>query len=184
MHLALFTLFGLISSASADRYAGDNNSGTIKFDLGSTLHTVPGDATSFVSELNIDEAVSGKLVVQASSIKTGIGVRDDRMYDFCLGANTYPTIAFEVRDVTGDKDGLKSKSGTGSVNLHGKLTIRSTSRDIVIPATYSWGETGLSLKGDARVNWSEYGVPDPSILISKVEPVLDLKFDLGMKPAI
>ena len=67
MHLFLATLISLSSSAYADRFAGDNSSGHVKFDLGSTLHNVPGNATSFTSEITIDEGISGVLTIQAAA---------------------------------------------------------------------------------------------------------------------
>ena len=45
-------------------------------------------------------------------------------------------------------------------------------------------ESGLLLKGGSKISWGEYGIPDPSILISKVEPTLDLKFDLNLEKGL
>jgi len=181
MHLFLTALISLSSSALADRFAGDNSHGHVKFDLDSTLHNVPGEATSFTSEINIEEGVSGMLTIQAASIKTGIKVRDRRMYDFCLDTHSFPIITFELRGITGDEEGFKSKAGAGTVNLHGKLNIRSTSRDLIVPASYTWSEAGVKLNGKTDVKWSDYGVPDPSILISTVQPVLKMNFDLDLR---
>jgi polyisoprenoid-binding protein YceI len=181
MHLLITIWLSLVCTASADRFTADNTSGNIKFELDSTLHVVPGDATSFTTELNVEEKVTGKLVIQAESIQTGIGVRDQRMYDYCLDSKKYPTIVFDVRGITGDVDGFKSKQGNGTVNLHGQLSIRSTTRDLVIPATYSWSDAGIALAGKTTVLWTDFGVPDPSIMISKVQPKLELSFDANMK---
>jgi polyisoprenoid-binding protein YceI len=181
MHLFLAALISLSSSAFADRFAGDNSSGHVKFDLDSTLHNVPGNAASFTSEITIEDGVSGVLTIQSTSIKTGIKVRDQRMYDFCLDAQSFPTITFELRGITGDEEGFKSKTGTGTVNLHGKLNIRSTSRDLIVPTSYTWTETGVKLNGKSEVKWSDYGVPDPSILISTVQPVLTMNFELDLQ---
>lgn len=184
MHLLLTACLSLISVASADRFTADNAAGTVQFTLDSTLHEVPGDATSFTSELLVEDKVTGKLVIQAESIKTGIGVRDSRMYDFCLDSKTYPTIVFEVRDITGDGETFQSRQGEGTVNLHGQLTIRSTTRDLVIPAQFKWNDAGLNLNGQTQINWKDFGVPDPSIMISKVQPSMKLRFDFAMKKAL
>ena len=183
MHLLITIWLSLVSTASADRFTADNTSGEVKFALNSTLHVVPGDATSFTTELNVDEGVTGKLVVQAESIKTGIGVRDQRMYDYCLDTKKYPTIVFEVRGITGNEEGFKSKEGSGSVNLHGQLSIRSTTRDLVVPATYTWTDGAVAIAGTSSLTWTDFGVPDPSIMISKVQPKMELNFDLNMKKA-
>ena len=184
MSLFLTILFALSSSASADRYTGDNSNGQLKLEMDSTMHTVPIEATQFTTELNIAEKVTGKLVVQTTGLKTGIGVRDSRMYELCLSSDKYPTVTYEVRGMTGDVDGLKSGEGSGAVELHGSLTIRSTTRDIKIPATYTWDNESLGLTGKQNVNWSDYSVPDPSIIISKVDPKMDMEFKITLSKSL
>jgi polyisoprenoid-binding protein YceI len=180
MHQLFLIWMSLILPATADRFTGDNNNSQIRFDVASTLHIVPGKITRFTAELNVEKDVTGTVVIQSEGIKTGINVRDQRMYSYCLDAEQFPTIRFDIRGVTDDVEGFTSAQGTGTIKLHGKLSIRSTGRDIIVPATYSWTEAGLVIKGSTKVNWSDYGVPDPSILISKVQPVLDVHFDLKM----
>jgi polyisoprenoid-binding protein YceI len=184
MSLFVTILFALSTSASADRYSGDNSSGQLKFEMDSTMHTVPIEATQFTTELNIDEKVTGKLIVQTTGLKTGIGVRDSRMYELCLSSDKYPTVTYEVRGMTGDVEGLKSGQGSGSVELHGSLTIRSTTRDIKIPATYAWDNEALGLTGKKNVSWSDYSVPDPSIVISKVDPKMDMEFKITLSKSL
>ena len=180
MHQLFVIWMSLILPATADRFTGDNSNSQIRFDVASTLHTVPGEITQFTAELNVEKDVTGTVVIQSLGIKTGINVRDQRMYNYCLDAGQFPTIRFDIRGVTGDVEGFTKAEGSGTVKLHGKLSIRSTGRDIIIPATYSWAETGLVIKGSTKVNWADYGIPDPSILISKVQPVLNVNFDLKM----
>jgi len=180
MSVLLTTWIALSSFAYADRYVGDDTKGSLKFDMVASLHDVPGEATSFTSELTLDDNVTGKLVIQGGGMKTGIGVRDKRMYSFCLETDKFPVIEFVIRGATGDIDGLKSKSGTGTVNLHGQLKIRSTTREVQVPAQYTWNGEDLSLKGDTEIKWSDYGVPDPSIVISTLFPEIKLTFDLNM----
>jgi polyisoprenoid-binding protein YceI len=184
MSLFVTIIFALSSPASADRFTGDNNSGQLQLEMDSTMHKVPIDATRFTTELNIDEKVTGKLIVQAAGLKTGIGVRDSRMYELCLSSDKYPTVVYEVRGVTGDVDGLKSGEGTGNIELHGSLTIRSTTRDIKIPATYNWQNASLGLTGKQQVSWADYSVPDPSIVISKVNPKMDMDFSITLNKSL
>ena len=181
MYLLFAFWLSTLAPAFADRFTSDNSSGQIHFDVGSTLHNVPGEFTRFTAELNLAEKVTGNLVIQSEGIKTGIGVRDNRMYSHCLDTGQFPTIRFEIRGITGDVDGFNSNQGQGTVNLHGKLSIRSTDRDVIIEAAYIWTDGMLDLKGSNKLKWADYGVPDPSILISKVQPELVLSFDLKMQ---
>jgi hypothetical protein len=166
--------------ASADRFVGDDTKGSLDMAMVASLHDVPVEATSFTTELIIEDGITGKMVVQANSLKTGIGVRDSKMYEYCLSTDKYPVVTFEIRGATGDVDGLKSQKGTGTVNLHGQLTVRSTTRDLVVPTTYTWKEGGVHLKGAADLKWSDYGVPDPSIMISKLYPEIKLSFAVDL----
>ena len=166
--------------ANAERFAGDNTKGSLDMEMVASLHDVPVVANSFTTELIIEENITGKLVVQANSLKTGIGMRDSKMYEYCLETDKYPTVTFEMRGVTGNAEGLKSKAGTGKIKLHGKLTVRSTTRDIAVPTTYTWKDDQLHLKGAADLKWTDYGVPDPSILISTLYPEIKLSFDIAL----
>jgi hypothetical protein len=38
----------------------------------------------------------------------------------------------------------------------------------------------VHLKGAADLKWSDYGVPDPSIMISKLYPEIKLSFDVAL----
>ncbi len=182
--LALLTAALLsLQAANADRFAGDDTKGSLDMEMVASLHDVPVEANSFTTELIIGEDITGKLVVQANSLKTGIGMRDSKMYEYCLETDKYPTVTFEMRGVTGDAEGLKSKKGTGKIKLHGKLTVRSTTRDIAVPTTYTWKDEQLHLKGTAELKWTDYGVPDPSILISTLYPEIKLSFDLALDKA-
>ena len=184
MRALLAILLAMPLSAQAGRYIGDDTVGTINFDMQASLHGVPGSANSFTTELNLAEAVTGKMVVQGNSITTGIGVRDKRMYEYCLETDKFPTIEFIVRGTKGDTEGLLSKAGSGKVDLHGQLKIRSTTRDVVIPASYTWTEGKLQLAGQKQVKWTDYGVPDPSIIISKLQPEIDVRFNVELQEGL
>lgn len=180
MHTLFAILLGLPLPAEAGRYVGDDSSGALNFDMEASMHSVEGKANSFSAELQLQQSVTGKFVVQAKGLTTGIGVRDTRMYQYCLDADKFPTIEFEVRGATGDTTGLLSEAGSGQVKLHGSLKVRSTSREVVVPVNYTWTEDGLSLQGAKKINWTDYGVPDPSILISTLYPKMAISFDLNL----
>ncbi len=180
MHALIAILLALPHEAAADRYVGDDTSGTVKFDMEASLHEIPGEAKSFTTEISVEEKLTGKVVIQAKSLTTGIGVRDTRMYEFCLESDKFPTIVFEVRGATGDTAGILSQEGSGMVSLHGSLKVRSTSRELVIPTAYTWKDGELHLQGDQVIKWTDYGVPDPSIVISKLEPKMAISFDVNL----
>ena len=77
--------------------------------------------------------------------------------------------------------GLQSGAGTGKVTLNGNLTIRGMYIEESISADYSFDTGQLTLRGSLRTSWKTFGVPDPSIIISKLDPSMKIKFKLKMK---
>ena len=61
--------------------------------------------------------------------------------------------------------------------------MRSSSRDVVIPATYTWEGDSVRLTGTHEVKWPDYGVPDPSILISTLYPEVNVQFNVLLSEA-
>ena len=181
--LSAILLLASIGAAETTRYSFNDNSGDVEFDMSSSLHDVDGAAENFSGEIHLGEArPTGSVVLQAAGLTTNLSVRDSRMHTFCLDVERYPTISFNIGAITGDVEGLNSKEGSGNILLQGQLTIRSSTRDISIPASYSWHEHQLRLSGAYQINWKDYGVPDPSIVISKLDPELNFRFDVYLQP--
>ena len=171
-----------VSSADAARFTFDNQSGQITFEMQASLHEIDGTAQQFSGELDIGSATpSGKISVQASQLTTHLAVRDERMYSYCLEVEQFPTVDLLISAVTGDIKGLNSRKGSGRIELRGQMTVRSAARDIIIPATYRWEGSTLRLIGDHQLLWTDYGVPDPSIIISTLSPELDVHFDVVLR---
>jgi len=181
---ALVMLAALIGTADATRYAFDDTKGDLTFDLVASLHEIEGKAGSFTGELDIgSDSPTGKLVIQAGQLTTDLGVRDDRMHGYCLSTEQYPTIELRIGATTGDVRGLNSGRGSGSIELRGQITIRSTSRDVVLPITYSWEGDKVRLVGTHQLKWTDYGVPDPSILISTLYPEVNIQLNVLLNEA-
>lgn len=179
---ALALMMAWSSDARAERYAFDDASGSITFGMQASLHEVNGAAQNFSGELDIgSDKPTGKVTVQAAQLTTFLGARDDRMHSYCLEIDRYPTVEFRIAATTGDVRGLNSRRGSGTVELRGQLTVRSATRDVIIPATYRWERDGtLHLTGAHQLQWTDYGVPDPSIIISTLYPDMNIQFDVTL----
>jgi len=187
MAAAAILALAMVWSADADaaRYAFDDSSGTITFDMRASLHEVNGAAENFTGELDIgSEQPTGKLQLQATGLTTHLDVRDARMHDYCLDTERYPTVDFLIAATTGNVRGLNSRRGSGTIELRGQMTVRSATRDVIVPATYTWERDGtLHLNGAYQMSWADFGVPDPSIIISTLYPEMDIQFDVRLRQA-
>ena len=171
----------LATTAQADRYSFDDKSGAITFHMVATLHSIDGTAKNFSGEIFVGEERESpaSLTIQASSLTTHLGIRDGRMHDYVLGIADFPTLKIDVHSITGDDiAGFNAGKGEGQVNLNGKMTVRSSTRDVKIPATYRVGDGMMNLQGTYTLDWTDFNLPDPSIAISTLKPKVEVKFDV------
>ena len=155
--------------------------GSLVFHASSSLHPIEGVAREYSGTLDTD-ALRGTLDVVSRSLTTGLGPRDSRLLSWCLEATRFPNIHFEVTEIVGAIAGLRAASGAGTVSLDGTLTIRDIGREVNIPATYAWEGPNLRLKGRYEMKWTDWNIPDPSIVLSSVAPAMDVGFDIVARP--
>ena len=177
--LTIFFLAALSFAPTADAGKFAGSSGSVQFFNEASLHKFEGKASSFTASLDTD-SLTGSLIVQTSSMTTNLGPRDTKMHDDVLESKKYGTISFAVTGMAGDTEALKSGSGSGSVKLTGKLTIRDTSKTVTIPATYTAADGTVTMSGSYAFKWTDFNVPDPSIFISTLYPDMSVKFNVKM----
>ena len=165
------------ASAEAKTYTFSQSGSSIKFFNKASLHGIEGTAKSFGGTLD-SASLTGSLVVKTASMTTDLGPRDKKMHEFCLESVTFPAITFDVKSIEGG-EALQNGEGAGQVTLVGSLTIRDVSKSVRIAADYAFVDTGLKLTGRYDFKWTDYGVPDPSIIISKLYPEMNVQFTLN-----
>jgi polyisoprenoid-binding protein YceI len=147
-----------------------------KFESVTEYETFLGTTNKITGSISYDpstKAGSGKLVIDASTIKTGVDLRDEHMRSAnWLDTAKYPTIEFETTQV-------KAKSGdtytvTGNLKLHGvtkKVTTAVEFRYLAASAaTKANGFKGdvVRLTANFNLKLSDYGIKVPEQLSGKV----------------
>jgi polyisoprenoid-binding protein YceI len=96
------------------------------------------------------------LSIEAGSIDTGIGMRDNhlRSEDF-LDIRKFPTITFDSQRVEG--------SGRRA-NVVGQLTIHGVTREVAVPVDVSMSDIALVASGEFVINRRDYGIVYQSFL--------------------
>lgn len=124
------------------------------------VSTVKGSFGEFTGAFDFDpakpEAFKSSTTIQVKSVNTGNAKRDEhlRAADF-FDAEKFPTLTFVG-------EGLE-KSGDG-YQLKGKLTIKETTRDVVIPVSVNgpvqdpWGNQRVGIEGALKINRKDYGL--------------------------
>jgi polyisoprenoid-binding protein YceI len=57
-----------------------------------------------------------------------------------------------------------------SIELHGRLTIRDATRDVMLETKAAFGDGKLTVDGETNFSFLDFGVPDPSNLFLHVRP--------------
>lgn len=100
-----------------------------------------------------------KVVIKVNSVNTGNEKRDnDLRSDNFFGSKTYPEMIYESEKI--------ERTDENEYMMHGKLTIKETTKDVAIPFTVLGtmdhprrkGVEIMSVKSELKINRNEYGV--------------------------
>ncbi|MDF3338612.1 YceI family protein [Mycolicibacterium septicum] len=133
------------------------------------LATVTGRFTEFTGEGSAGAGVSGRVVIAAASVRTGIGKRDNhlRSADF-FDVETHPDITVQVTGLEPSDDSLR---------LTTVLTVRGVSKPVELPVDAEVLDDGaLRLSGRCEVQRDDFGVSGD--LLGMVGPTTVLSGEL------
>lgn len=134
------------------------------------LATVTGRFTEFTGEGSAGAGVTGRVVIPAASVNTGIAKRDNhlRSADF-FDVDAHPDITLEVTGLV--------PSEAGSTRLTAVLTVRGVSKPVEIPVdTQAVDDNTLRLSGQFEVQRDDFGVSGD--LLGMVGPTTVLSGEL------
>jgi len=186
-HCVLLLLAGA-STARAQQARGidikiDPATTVIHWTLGDVLHTVRGTfklKSGLVHLYPETGAVTGSVVVDATSGESGNSMRDQVMHSKILESSRYPTITFLPRHLNSKFDPNQEQALTvdGMLNLHGQdhplqLTVR------VHPASGP-----ITLNTHFTVPYVQWGLKDPSTFVLRVDKdvSIDIEATAQLKP--
>jgi polyisoprenoid-binding protein YceI len=155
-------LAGWIATARADavRFRVQAEASDVTFKATSRLMNADGRFQRVAGEITVDpkDLTTAKvaLSVEASSIETGIAMRDNhlRSEDF-LDVKQFPRLTFESDRV--QADGRRA-------TVFGRLTVHGVTRDIAVPVDVDLSESALVATGEFVINRRDYGIVYQSIL--------------------
>jgi polyisoprenoid-binding protein YceI len=156
------------------------------FDLKATMHTVHGSTTGVTGGVRVEPAdggalvLSGRIEIGAASLVTGNEKRDATMHDTSFLVTSYPTIVFEPERFV--PSGPPAADGATAGALTGRLTIRGTTKPQKIEATLAPRGERIVASGTFDVAWAEFGIPDPSFFIVRIERVAHARFRAEFVP--
>jgi polyisoprenoid-binding protein YceI len=160
---------------------------SVGFVVDSTWHTVHGVTSGItgVAKLSdqIDPAsVNIMLNLPVAKFDTDNGSRDKKLRRV-MAEDKFPKVRFEGTGLSGRcNPKLVIAEHKCSDLLKGKLTIRDISKDLSIPVLISFEENRFLINGSVEIDWSDFGVEDPSILIATVSKKVKIDFSVVLRP--
>lgn len=187
----LFVLFTLTSTITyADpgtpwnlpAKLSDQNS-KITFEVDSTWHTVHGTTQGITGFVWLDDpsdyrSVKARVTLPVRLFDTDNSMRDERMLEV-MAEEQYKEVSFELSEL---KDicnpvTLKEKEGCKAQAI-GTISIRGVKEELQVPVVVNHKDKQYKITGDFSVDWSTFGVEDPSILIAKLDKVVKIELQI------
>lgn len=171
----LIPLLGAAVFASAQQTTLqlDPTKTTVKFTLDAALHTVHGTFQVKQSSLQFDTAshqISGQIIVDATSGRTGNGMRDRKMNNDVLESSRYPEITFRPSRV----DGAVANQGGSMVTVHGIFNIHGADRELAVPAQVEVDADHWTASIHFTVPYEKWGLKNPSTLFLRVSDSVEI----------
>jgi polyisoprenoid-binding protein YceI len=169
LSLVSMLAFASVLPAEPVTFELDAAATTIEFTFGATLHTVDGTIRAKEGKIYIQpetSTASGRIVIDATSARTGNDRRDRKMHEKILESQRYPEMVFEIERLSGKLNPV----GQSEIELHGTLEMHSTRRPIAMPATVVTAD-GKTVTGTGTLilSYLEWGLADPSFFLLRVE---------------
>jgi len=171
--LRILALPLLLAAAHAQSLAFDTAQTKVEFTLADVLHTVQGTFQLKRGNIHIDAAsgaVTGELVVDATSGNSGSGARDRRMHANILESDKYPEIVFAPDRLVG----AVPTQGKAALQMHGIFRIHGTGHEITLPVDVEAANGQYSAVLHFVVPYVQWGMKNPSTLFLRVSDKVNI----------
>jgi polyisoprenoid-binding protein YceI len=147
----------------------------VDFVLSDVLHTVRGTFELKEGHVAFDPSgrvITGDVIVNAATGKSGSGIRDKRMARDILEADHYPEIRFKPERM----DGPVFSSSTANIEVSGSFLIHGQAHEVTIPMQISTSKNEITAAGKFIVPYVEWGMKNPSNFLLKVSDKVEIDF--------
>jgi polyisoprenoid-binding protein YceI len=153
----------------------------INWTLNTTTHTVHGTFKLKNGTMRIDPAsgaVSGQIVIDATSGESGDSARDKRMHSVVLESTKYPTITFRPTHV----DGKVDLTTAGSVTVDGIMNLHGQDHPMQITVNLHPRDASVTSQSHFIIPFVAWGLKDPSFMMFRTEKIVTLDVDAVAVP--
>ena len=174
--------------AQAESSLFEVRGGTATFDVGTNIPAVEVHGTSKQLDATVHVGQNGggmtltaiEARVPVRSLTTGLGLRDEHMrrYVFTTASGLTPDVQF-----IGGQGECVSQAKQHNCSVHGELTIRGTTRPVVLNLRVVPNGPTWRTVGDVTIKLSDYSIPLPSQLGVTTRDEVRVHLDFVARPA-
>jgi polyisoprenoid-binding protein YceI len=146
---------------------------TVHFTLDASLHAVHGSFSLKHGAVHFSPstgAISGEIVVDATSGQTENDGRDRKMHKDVLESARYPEIVFRPDRVEGNA----SPQGSSSVQVHGTFSLHGADHEMTVPVQVEMTPNGWTLTSHFTIPYVKWGLKNPSNFILHVGEAVEI----------
>lgn len=153
----------------------------VSFVVDSTFHTINGTTKNLEGMVSLKDkrdplSITVDLKIQVKTFDTDWDSRDEKLQE-CMASDTFPLASFTSRRLSDScKPVIIDIAGRCSGTLTGTLTMRDVSREVELPVQIIKEKDSYLITGVLPVQWADYNIEDPSILIAKLDPTVNISY--------
>ncbi len=141
-----------------------------------TTHTISG-VISFDPQ-NTSLPASGRLRVDARTLRTGIELRDEHMRDRHLHTEQFPYIEFTLKSISGLPAAL-TPGDSYAFQVMGQFSVHGSTRDVTAAASVTLTaldstHSQLAVRATFPIKLDDYSIPRPKALFLKLAETVDI----------
>ena len=153
----------------------------VSFVVDSTFHTINGTTKNLQGMVSLKDthdplSIVVDLKIQVKTFDTDWDSRDEELQE-CMASETFPLASFTSRRLSDScKPLVIDIAGRCSGKLTGTLTMRDVTREVELPVEIVKENNSYLISGLLPVQWADYNIEDPSILIARLDPTVNISY--------
>lgn len=150
----------------------------VTFTLDATAHTVEGSFAFRSGNVTLEPttgSLSGEIVVDLTTGKTGNDRRDKKMHEEVLESGTYPVVVLRPTRMIG----RLPADGEAEVTIEGTLALHGSDHAVALPARVTHDGGTISVTSEFSVPYVEWGLEDPSFFVLRVAKEVAVRIEMS-----
>lgn len=159
----------------------------IKFEVDTTWHVVFGKVSGISGNVLLRDpkenaSIQGEIQIPVKNFSTGWDARDESLLDH-MNVDKFPKVIFKINRLKNPCQPSEASENGCKTTLLSNLSICDISKDVEVDAIIKKVDDHFEVTGSYPIQWAQYNVDDPSIIVAKVNPTVTVHFKVKLKAA-